>query len=70
LFTWCLGTRRFSDYISFRLLFMVIIGGLGSILGGFLRRIHHDIADCFEPGTCQPWYYSVEVSRRRYPMPN
>ena len=40
----------FSVDYSFRLLFMVIIGGLGSIMGSFFRRrIHRRTSDCAEP---------------------
>lgn len=39
----------FSVDLSFKLLFMVIIGGMGSILGGFGRCFHRDPAYLFEP---------------------
>jgi branched-chain amino acid transport system permease protein len=40
----------FSVDLSFRLLFMVIIGGLGSIMGALLRRrLHRGAADLPEP---------------------
>jgi ABC-type branched-subunit amino acid transport system permease subunit len=42
--------RAFSVDFSFKLLFMVIIGGMGSIAGGFLGAgIHHRVAHRLDP---------------------
>ena len=59
----------FSVDISFRLLFMVIIGGLGSILGWlFGRRLHHHLADRSEPGAARAGAYGGhrDIDRRNF----
>ena len=51
----------FSIDRSFELLFMIVIGGLGSILGCFSRRrVHHDAADLPEPAADRARHPAVD----------
>ena len=51
----------FSIERSFELLFMIVIGGLGSIARGLSRRrVHHDAADLPQPAADRPRHPAVD----------